>query len=420
LLNPDRHIHIIDNFAELHEQVEAYQQCYTKMVKLKQEIEKLTMDEAQKARRIDLLNYQIDEIEKAELQEGEDKEWTLRRNKIRNAERILESLKGAYELLSGTTEEGGALPMIFTASEMLESISGMDENMDSCATRLSEQYYGLSDVASDLRDFLDSFDYSAADAQMIEERLDLIYRLKRKYGETIPDMLAYLESSRKELKQIELSDELLEQCQTDYIAAQQQSVALAAQLSAQRAAAFKRFEGRIKEELSYLNMPSVAFVVDCKQGPLTKMGSDVIEFYISTNVGEPPKPMSKIASGGELSRIMLAIKNAMAEKDDIDTLIFDEIDTGVSGTSAARIGQKLKQSARDRQTICVTHSAQIAAYADHHLKIEKHARNARTYTEIVPLGKQQRIEELARIISGDHITETALENAAEMLSFANA
>lgn len=420
LLNPDRHIFILDNFAEIGDLLAEYGMQYNRLGKLRSEIEKLSMDEAQKERRMDLLRYQIDEIEQAELSPGEDEALTALRNRIRNAEKIIESLKGAYGTLSGDADSDGALAQIFFASNLLEAIQGIDEEMDAAAARLTESYYALSDVASELRGFLERSDFDASDLEQTEERLDLIYKLKRKYGESIEDVLAFLQTSQSELDNIEMSDEMLLKYQAEYDAALRQATALAAELSEKRQAAFARFEDRIKNELSYLNMPNVAFVVDCKKVPLNRLGFDQVEFYISTNIGEPPKPMTKIASGGELSRIMLAIKNALAEKDDIDTLIFDEIDTGVSGSSAARIGQKLKQAARTRQTICVTHSAQIASYADVHMKIEKSVRDARTYTDIRPLDEQQRTCELARIISGDNITETALKNAAEMRSLAEA
>lgn len=419
LLNPDRHIHVLDNFAELGDLLTDYGVQYSRLNKLKSDIEKLSIDEAQKERRIDLLKYQIDEIEQAELIDGEDDELAVKRNMIRNSEKILESLKGAYEILAGDTENDGALAMIFSASGLMNGVGGISDEMDVCAGKLSEAYYGLSDISSELREILDSFDFDAADAEYVEERLDLIYKLKRKYGETITDVLQFLEECKEDLGNIEMSEEMLIKLKAEYEITLSAATELATKISQRRAAAFTVFEERIKDELSYLNMPSVAFVVNREQGPLTRTGFDIVEFYISTNVGEPPKPMSRIASGGELSRIMLAIKNALADKDDIDTLIFDEIDTGVSGTSATRIGQKLKESAKARQTICVTHSAQIAAYADVHLKIEKSVRDGRTYTEIERLDDEARIQELARIISGDNVTETSLRNAAEMLSLAN-
>lgn len=418
LLNPDRHIHVIDNFAETGALLSAYGTLYARLGKLQRSIEQLSIGEAEKARRIDLLKYQIEEIEQAAPVPGEDEELSARRGLIRNAEKILEALKGAHDILAGGSDLDGALTMIFSASGLLGGVSGVDADIDACAARMDEGYYLLGDVSDQLAGLLDNLDYNPADLEQIEERLDLIYKLKRKYGETIPDVLAFLEACREELETIEMSDEMLEQFKAEYAETLRQANEQAGRISQQRRAAFGRFEERIKDELSYLNMPNVVFTVNCMQGPLGRLGFDTIEFYISTNIGEPPKPLSKIASGGELSRIMLAIKNAMADKDDIDTLIFDEIDTGISGTSAARIGRKLKESARSRQTICVTHSAQVAAYADAHLKIEKTIRGARTYTEITPLKGSQRVQELARIISGDNVTEKALENAAEMMELA--
>ncbi len=420
LLNPDRHIDILDSYADLGDTLSTYQSLYQKLTHTKSEIERLTMDESMKERRMDLLRYQIDEIEKAELREGEDTELSERRNIIRNAEKINDALRNAHAYLEGDGESGGALPMLYAASELLSGIHGISDDMDQNAVRLSDTYYVLRDITSEIRDHLDRVEFNAGDAEYVEERLDLIYRLKKKYGDTVGDILSFLENIKKELSGIESSDERLEQLRSEYARYLADAEKQAAELSVLRRAAFGRFEARIKDELSYLNMPNIAFETVCEEIPLSRMGVDKIEFFISTNIGEPPKPLAKIASGGELSRIMLAIKNALAEKDDIDTLIFDEIDSGVSGASAIRIGDKLRQSARDRQTICVTHSSQIAAYADVHLLIEKFIRSDRTFTEISRLDRAQRVAELARIISGDQVTEKALQNAEEMLTLAQA
>lgn len=420
LLNPERHIFIIDSFAELGPLVETYQQLYAELGRIQRELKSQTMSEEEKLRKIDLLTYQIDELEKAELYVGEDEELTARRSVIRNAEKILENLKQAHIALSGDGEFEGALPLVFNASGLLDEVGEYSPETADCAARLSEAYYSLNDLSSELSNLLDSFDFDASDLIPIEERLDLIYRLKTKYGGSVEAALEYLENARNELHSIELSDENTAKLKALWEQKLAEAKSLANELSAKRHEAFRVFETRIQDELSFLNMPNVTFSVQCETGNLNRFGRDTIEFFISANAGESPKPMSRIASGGELSRIMLSIKNALADKDEIETLIFDEIDTGVSGTSAGKIGKKLKESAHSRQTICVTHSAQIAAYADTHLLISKSVENGKTFTSVVPLDAEQRKHELARIISGDPVTETALMNAAEMLRLANA
>ncbi len=418
LLNPERHIDVLDNYAELAELLAQYGEVYRELVSINRELKAQTMDEAEKARRTDLLRYQIDEIEQAELTPGEDEELAKRRAAMRNSEKILENLRQAGMILSGDSDVDGAVSMVFTACGLLEALDGFSDELDGASARLSELYYGLNDLASEVNGFLESFDFDLDDLSQVEERLDLIYKLRKKYGETVEEILAYLEKAKRELETIEFADERMEQLRAQFDEKLRQADALANRLHEARVAAFNRFSARIAEELRFLNMPDVRLSMKCEQGKLGRIGKDNIEFCISTNPGEPPKPMSRIASGGELSRIMLSIKNALAEKDEIGTLIFDEIDTGVSGTSAGKIGQKLKQLAAARQTICVTHSAQIAAYADVHLKIEKTVSDGRTYTNVYPLDREARVRELARIVSGDNITETALQNAAEMLQLA--
>ncbi len=415
LLNPERHIYIIDNFASLGDEVSNFSELYDKLVKVKADIEKFNMDESDKERRIDLLNYQIDEIVKAELSVDEEQELADKRTLIRNSEKLIESLRGAYALLSGDGEEEGALSSLYSAMSRLEDINGMSGDIDGCASKISDAYYSLSDVSSDIGRIQDEFGFDANDLNDVEERLDLIYKLKRKYGDSIEEILSYCEQAAKELEGIESSDKRLIELTAECKRLSGLTNEAAKSLGEKRHAAIPVFEGRIKDELSYLNMPNVSFNTVCREGSLTRRGTDVIEFFISPNAGEQPKPLSKIASGGELSRIMLAIKNSLAEKDDVDTLIFDEIDTGVSGSAAAKIGRKLKQSAAMRQTICVTHSAQIASFCDTHLFIAKMVKNGRTFTDITELDYDGRKHELARIISGDNITPTSLQNAEEML-----
>ncbi|MEG0750825.1 MAG: DNA repair protein RecN [Oscillospiraceae bacterium] len=418
LLNPDKHIDIIDAFAELLGEVADYDKIFGELLAAKRELDSVNMDDDQKARRTDLLKYQIDEIEKAQLEIGEDDELISRRSLIRNSEKILAAVEYARDALSGASQEDGALSAIYDASLKLAEVEGVDNDVDSYAVRLSESYYILSDAASDLGSWLDSFDYDPDQLEDIEERLDLIYKLKSKYGSSIEEILQFLSNAQTELSEISSSEERLAALRARCDKLLKDVGERAEQLETKRRTAFPVFERKIKDELEFLNMPGVSFEVDCKSGKLNHHGRNTVEFLVSANAGEPAKPLSRIASGGELSRIMLAVKNALAEKDSIGTLIFDEIDTGVSGTSAGRIGQKLKESSKSRQTICVTHSAQIASYSDSHLLIQKSVRDGRTFTDILPLDREGRIHELARIISGDNVTPVALENASEMLLLA--
>lgn len=419
LLNADKHIHVLDNFAGTSLLVGEYVGLFNRLGKIKREIEKLTTDEAEKARRIDLLRYQIDEIDKAELIDGEEEQLTSQRNLIRNSEKVIEALSSAYAMLAGADDEApAALDIVYESAASLASIAEINKDFEATAGRLDEAYYALREIAEEVNGHLTSFEFDPSELQSIEERLDLIYNLKRKYGDSIPDILAFLDVSRNDLNNIEKSDELIEQLQREHDEALALAQEKAAQLSSARREQFVPFETRIRDELQFLNMPGVVFEIKHEQTPLARNGIDAIEFLISTNPGEPPKPMAKIASGGELSRIMLAIKNALADKDDIGTLIFDEIDTGLSGSAAQRVGQKLKQSAKSRQTICVTHSAPIAAFADRHMRIEKSVRDGRTFTSIDVLDYEQRKIELARIASGGNVTDTALDNAREMLESA--
>lgn len=420
LLNPEKHIDIIDAYADLASELADYQQRYSELITIKREIESLNTDDEQKARRTELLSYEIDEIDKAKLEPGEEEELTARRNLIRNSERILEAVSVAHAQLSGDGDDSGALARIFEASRSLVEVDGVDAAVDALRARADELYYQLNDVSSELGDWLSAFEYDPGELESIEERLDVIFKLKTKYGADIAAVLEYRDKSAKELSEINRSDERMAELKARWGELLADVKAHAQSIEDKRRAALKEFERRIKEELEFLNMPGVSFVVNCEETKLGRKGKNAIEFLVSANTGEPAKPLARIASGGELSRIMLSVKNVLAERDDIGTLIFDEIDTGVSGSSAGRIGQKLKESSRSRQTICVTHSAQIASYADEHLLIEKQVRDGRTYTDVRALNDEQRKAELARIISGDSVTEISLKNAAEMLEIARA
>ena len=418
LLNPDRHIFLLDNFADLNDLIADYAKDYHRVGGIRRKIESLTVDESQKERQSDLLRYQIDEIEKAGLFSGEDGELSAMRNAIRNSEKILEALNSAVSAFSGVEEVPGAMAQLFDAMEALSTISDLSGEYAVLSNTLEELYYSAVDTADRVVDALQGFDYDPSMLLEIEERIDIIFRLKRKYGVTIEEILTFMENARKELDSIETCDEQRELLEKEYSALMMSVNQKAELISKQRRDALSLFEKRIISELEYLNMSGAVFEVALNETGFNPRGKDEIEFHLSTNTGEPPKPLTKIASGGELSRIMLAIKNAMAEKDEVGTLIFDEIDSGVSGNSAFKIGKKLKESAKSRQTICVTHSAQIAAFADSHLLIEKAVRDGRTHTSVRILDFEQQKRELARIISGDNITGTSIENAAEMLKSA--
>ena len=420
LMNPARHLGILDSFAQNETAHDAYYVVYKVLCRVKKEIDALSMDETEKERRIETLRFQIEEIGAAELRPGEEDELLNRRTLIRNAQTVTEQLNIAYAALSGAEDAPGAGEMLGSAATALESISSLSEDFAPLAEQMSGLYYTARDAASDIADILArcEFDPQALDA--VEERLDLIYRMKQKYGGDVQDILAYLDAATAELDGIETGAQRLDELYDRQAALYDKAKALADALTQTRLEAFERFNAQITDALRFLNMPGIRFTLSHKKGPLAGSGQDSVEFNISTNPGEEPKPLAKIASGGELSRIMLAVKSALADKDDIGTVIYDEIDTGVSGLAAGRIGEKLKQTAQGRQVICITHTAQIAAQADNHLLIRKNVSEDRTYTEIDALSGEGRVQELARMISGDKITELALANAREMLRMAKA
>lgn len=420
LMNPARHLGILDSFAQNETAHDAYYVVYKELCRVKKEIDALSMDETEKERRIETLRFQIEEIGAAELRPGEEDELLNRRTLIRNAQTVTEQLNIAYAALSGAEDAPGAGEMLGSAATALESISSLSEDSAPLAEQMSGLYYTARDAASDIADILArcEFDPQALDA--VEERLDLIYRMKQKYGGDVQDILAYLDAATAELDGIETGAQRLDELYDRQAALYDKAKALADALTQTRLEAFERFNAQITDALRFLNMPGIRFTLSHKKGPLAGSGQDSVEFNISTNPGEEPKPLAKIASGGELSRIMLAVKSALADKDDIGTVIYDEIDTGVSGLAAGRIGEKLKQTAQGRQVICITHTAQIAAQADNHLLIRKNVSEDRTYTEIDALSGEGRVQELARMISGDKITELALANAREMLRMAKA
>lgn len=415
LLNPARHEGILDAYAQNSAEYQAYYAIYRELVGVKKTLDAMITDESEKQRRIDLLSYQVQEIDDAGLTAGEEQTLESRRKVLANASTIRDRIAQCYALLSGGDESPGAVDLLGEASNAVDAAAQLDGELSAGAGQLLDLYYTAKDVAADLIGRLDAYDTNDAELDEIEQRIDLIYKLRRKYGDTVEDILAFGERARKELEMIQSSQERVEHLQKEqrrlYTLAREKAEAL----TQTRLKAFDELNKRISGTLDFLNMPGVRMTLRHSRGPLASHGQDSIEFYISTNPGEAPKPLAKIASGGELSRITLAIKNAMADKDAVPTVIYDEIDSGVSGKAASRIGEVLRQSAEGHQILCITHTAQIAALADCHLLIQKNITNERTYTEIHPLDENGRVEALARLISGDHVTELSLANAREML-----
>lgn len=415
LLNPAHHLSILDDYAQNAKLYQEYYVLYRSLVKVKKELDAMITDEAEKQRRIDLLSYQVQEIEEARLTAGEEQTLEARRKVLANASTIRDRVAKAHALLSGDDDTPGAVDLLGEASNAMDTAAQLDESLSGVSGTLMDLYYSAKDAAAELIDRLDAYDTNDAELDEIEQRLDLLYRLKRKYGDTVEDIIAFGQKAREELEQIQFSEQRHDQLQAEKLRLYGLAREKAEALTQTRLKAFDELNSRITDTLQFLNMPGVRMTLHHARGPLASHGQDSVEFYISTNAGEAPKPLARIASGGELSRITLAIKNALADRDAVPTVIYDEIDSGVSGKAAGRIGEVLRQSAQGHQILCITHTAQIAALADCHLLIQKNVTNDRTYTEIHPLDTEGRVEALARLISGDHVTELSRANAREML-----
>lgn len=415
LLNPAHHLGILDDYAQNRTVFQEYYALYRELVRVKRELDALITDETEKQRKIDLLQYQVQEIEDAGLTAGEEQTLENRRKVLSNASAIRDRLAQSYALLSGSDDAAGAVDLLGEASNAVDAAAQLDPALTAAAGQLLDLYYNAKDVAADLIGRLDTYDTNDAELDEVEQRLDLLYRLKRKYGSTVEDVIAFGQKAREELDNIQHSQQRHDALQAEKLRLYTKAREKAEVLTQTRLKAFEELNTRISGTLDFLNMPGVRMTLRHTRGPLASHGQDSVEFYISTNPGEAPKPLAKIASGGELSRITLAIKNAMADKDAVPTVIYDEIDSGVSGKAAGRIGEVLRQSAQGHQILCITHTAQIAALADCHLLIQKNVSNERTYTEIHPLDENGRVEALARLISGDHVTELSRANAREML-----
>ncbi len=413
LLSPEVHMTYVDSFGGLEKLLEEYQESYRKLRRIQQKLESFNTDEGEKARRLDLLRYQIDELEAADIQPGEREELTRQRDAMRNSEKIAASLEIVRDLLIGDENANGLLSGVSQAVSEMERAAEFLPDAEEPTQKLRDAKYLLEDVDSALQSMGVEFD--PALQETVEDRLDLLYRLSLKYGDTEEKMLAFLENAQNEIHEIEFSDEARAELESQYEAEKKQAITLAKQLSERRKAAGKTFVEMVKQELGFLNMPGIEFLVETERVPLYAMGCDKMQFLVSANKGEPPKPMSKIASGGELSRIMLAIKTVLSGKDKVETLIFDEVDTGISGAAANKVGQKLKQVSQNRQVLCITHLAQIAALADNHFQISKHVEKERTFTDVKLLDFEGRKQELARIIGGENVTDLQLKMAEEML-----
>ncbi len=416
LLSPEQHVEYIDSFGGLNELKSQYSSAYHKLRSVKKEWDSLLMDEDQKARRMDLLRYQIEELEAGEIRLGEQEELAQQRTMFRNSEKIAESIAIAKNALDGDDESAGAVSSVGTAADSLEDAAQFLPSLTSTAQKLRDLEYNLQDCLAEVREAGESLEYDPARLEQVEERLDQLYRLSLKYGSTEEEMLEFLERSRKELQTIELSDERAQKLSEEYERCKAEAIQLAKELSSKRRKAASELVSQVREELTFLDMPGVEFQVEQLRCPLNQWGCDKIQFLLSTNPGEPPRPMAKIASGGELSRIMLAIKTVLSGTDRIPTLIFDEIDTGISGSAARKVGLKLQQVSQNRQVLCVTHLAQIAALADAHFLISKQIRDQKTFTQVLPLDFEGRKREIARIMGGTEITPLLLQNAEEMLS----
>lgn len=416
LMRSDMHYSFIDAVADNKSLLDDYVESYNQLLSIKEKIRKLSVDDALKARRMDLLSYQIDELSKANLRVGEKEELTARRKIINNSQKLSISLNEAYSALSGGEDYNGAASMLFNAARALNDVAQYLPDAVNLAASVNDIAYTVDAYIPDIAGFMDDTNFDERELADIEERLDVIYRLSKKYGETEEEMLNFLDKAEEELHNITYSDELLAQLNNELEICQKETYAKALALSDSRKAAAIDFSVKIQKELSFLDMPETTFSVQFNTVDFNEKGIDEVEFLISANRGEEPKPLAKIASGGELSRIMLAIKSVFADKDDTDTLIFDEIDAGVSGRAAGKIAVKLNDVSKNRQVICITHLPSICAFADHHMLISKAVKGEKTFTSVTPLDEKGQIAEIARIIGGNENDPVHLESAKQLLN----
>ena len=422
LLDERCHLDYLDGFGATGADLDAYRVCYNRLAAIRREISSLRMDEAEKARRIDSLEFQIGELERAELRSGEEEELTERRDLLRNAGKLMESVEGAHLALSGDDEREGAAALLGEAEQSLHAAGRISTQAAELLEKLVELRCAADDIAEQIRDLRDAFDFEPGELDQIESRLDVLHRLKKKYGDSVDEMLDYLDRCKKELDEIQFSTDTIARLEKEQSKALADARKAAETLSQSRKKAVKALEQRIQSELAQLDMPKVRFQVEFGPKPgefaMDDTGMDEVQFLMSANVGEDLKPIQKIASGGELARIMLALKNVLAENDQVGTMVFDEVDTGVSGRAAQKVAEKLADVAHAKQVLCVTHLPQLAAMADVHFSVEKGERGGRTYTQVERLTRQRRCEELARLTSGEHITDATLGAAGELLDSA--
>lgn len=420
LLDEEQHGAYLDRFGRLESALNEYRGVYDAMAELRRSMDALRMDEAEKARKVDSLHFQIDELERAELRSGEDEELQERRDLLRNGEKYLSAVSGADHCLNGDDETGGAVALLQEAENALTHVKEHNGRLEEIWNRLEQLRCEAYDLAETVRDLVGEFDFSPEELDQVESRSDQLYRLKKKYGATVEEMLEYLDRSRRELDEIETADDTLVRLEGQLVKAQKAVSAAGAALTKARKAAASELEQRILKELKDLDMNRVRFSIEFMPKEPGPDGCDAIRFLMSANAGEDLKPIARIASGGELARIMLALKNVLAEQERVGTLVFDEVDTGVSGRAAQKVAEKLAQVSRHKQVLCVTHLPQLAAMADSHFSVEKGEREGRTFTEVVQLDRQRRMAELARLTGGSKVTDALLQSAGELLDEAEA
>lgn len=420
LLDEAQHILYLDQYGRYMPLQIAYQEKYSALQRIENQISALQMDEAEKARRIDTLQFQIQDLERANLQSGEEEELLERRNLLRNSEKIISAVQGADYCLNGDDQREGALSLLRQAQEQLSTVRGLGDSFAQLTERINAVYSELYDIAYTVQDKKDELDFAPGELDTVELRCDQLYRLKKKYGATVEDMMTYLEKCRQELDQIAFADDTLAQLQKHREKALKEALAAARELSQQRKAAAQSLEKQILTELQELNMGSIRFQVAFVEKKLDATGMDEVRFLMSANVGEELRPIQKIASGGELARIMLAMKNVFSQQEKLGTMVFDEVDTGVSGRAAQKVAEKMAKISRQKQVLCVTHLPQLAAMADTHFSVEKGVSGGRTFTRVQELTRQQRREELARLTGSGQTSQTMIDSAEELLSAADA
>ena len=416
LLDEEQHLAYLDSFGKVDSLLEAYADKYNALTDIRRKMNALQMDEAEKTRRMDTLQYQINELERAKLKSGEEEELQGRRNLLRNAEKFISAVSGADYALNGGEDGSGVLNLLRQAQDALGTVRHLDEGFNALYERLESAYSEAYDIAFSVAEQRENFDFSPNELDEVEGRLDQLYRLKKKYGATVEDMLAYLDNCRKELDDIAYAGDALARLEKDCAKAEKAARKAAEELSAARKAAGETLSQAILTELRQLDMGKIRFQVDFAEKPLDAAGMDQVRFLMSANLGEELKPINKIASGGELARIMLAMKNVLSEQDHVATMVFDEVDTGVSGRAAQKVAEKMARISRHKQVLCVTHLPQLAAMADTHFSVEKGEANGRTFTQVRQLDRKQRQMELARLTGGAQVTETMLQGAEELLT----